>query len=107
MGLFEHIMGNDINAGVEEFKNTEGAILLDVRTREEYAEGHIPESINVPVEEIQNVEEVISDHSIPVFVYCLRGGRAANAVKAMKALGYDNARSIGGISKYKGKTVAQ
>ncbi len=105
MGLFDRFKGPDINAGVELFKHTEGAILLDVRTKEEYVEGHIPGSINVPVEEIQNVEKKITDHSLPVFVYCLRGGRAANAVKEMKAMGYENVQSIGGISKYKGMTV--
>ncbi len=105
MGFLEHILGTDINAGVELYKNTEGAVLLDVRTKEEYSSGHIPGSINVPVEEIQNVESVITEHSTPVFVYCLRGGRATNAVKVMKTLGYDNARSIGGICKFKGNKV--
>ena len=105
MGLFDLFKRPDINAGIELFKHTEGAVLLDVRAKEEYAEGHIPDSINVPVEEIQNVENRINDHNLPVFVYCLRGGRASNAVKEMKAMGYENVQSIGGISKYKGMTV--
>ncbi len=105
MGLFDKLKGPDINAGVEQCRNTKGAILLDVRTKEEYGEGHISGSINVPVEEIQNVESAIPDQSVPVFVYCLRGGRAASAVKAMKALGYSDVHSIGGISKFNGKTV--
>ena len=105
MGLFDLFKSPDINAGVELYKYTEGSILLDVRTKEEYAEGHIPDSINVPVEEIQNVENKITDHNLPVFVYCLRGGRASNAVKEMKAMGYENVQSIGGIIKYKGMTV--
>ena len=104
MGLFDRFKSPDINDGVDLFKSTDGAVLLDVRTKEEYAEGHIPSSINVPVEEIHNVEKKITDHSLPIFVYCLRGGRAANAVKEMKAMGYENVQSIGGISKYKGMT---
>ena len=39
----------DINDGVKEFEGTEGAVLLDVRTADEYAEGHIPGSINIPL----------------------------------------------------------
>ena len=56
MGLFDRFKSPDINDGVELFKSTDDAVLLDVRTKEEYAEGHIPNSINVPVEEIHNVE---------------------------------------------------
>ena len=41
----------------------------------------------------------------PVFVYCLRGTRSAQAVRKMKAMGYNNAKSIGGIAAYKGQIV--
>lgn len=42
--------GNDINIGIEEYKNTPGAKLIDVRTREEYSSGHIPGSVNIPLQ---------------------------------------------------------
>ena len=49
MGLFDFFKQNDINHGIEQFKNSKGAILVDVRTPEEYSEGHIPKSVNIPL----------------------------------------------------------
>ncbi|SOC08042.1 rhodanese-like domain-containing protein [Pseudobutyrivibrio ruminis] len=105
MGLFNLFKHVDINAEVEAMKSVETAVLLDVRTEEEYSGGHIPGSKNVPVENIEKVVDVINDKDTPVYVYCLRGSRSASAVKAMERMGYTNAKSIGGIVSYKGKTV--
>ena len=44
MGFFDFLHGADINEGVELFRSTPGALLLDVRTAQEYAGGHIPGS---------------------------------------------------------------
>ncbi|WP_408069267.1 rhodanese-like domain-containing protein [Butyrivibrio sp. JL13D10] len=95
----------DINEEVENMKAIAGAVLLDVRNEDEFKEGHIPGSINIPLGNIEDVENKISDHDTPVFVYCLRGTRSAQAVSKMKAMGYNNAKSIGGIAAYKGQTV--
>ncbi len=103
MGLFNIIP--DINKEIEVYKSTPGAILLDVRSKEEYAEGHIPSSINIPVEDIVEITDKIKDLQVPIFVYCLRGTRSAKAVKKMHMLGYKNAKSIGGIATYKGLTA--
>ncbi|MBP1573383.1 MAG: rhodanese-like domain-containing protein, partial [Oscillospiraceae bacterium] len=55
MGFFDFLRQPDVNQGVKEYKNTTGAVLLDVRTPEEYSEGHIPESKNVPLQALDNV----------------------------------------------------
>lgn len=102
LNLFKHV---DINTEVEVMKSVEKAVLLDVRSEEEYSDGHIPGSKNVPVEKIEKVVDVITDKNTPVYVYCLRGSRSATAVSAMEKMGYTNAKSIGGIASYKGKTV--
>ncbi len=102
MNIFQLFNKNDINQEIENFRNTPGAVLLDVRTREEYDSGHIPGSINIPVENIADVKKQISNRETPVFVYCLRGTRSLKAVKAMQFLGYTQVKSIGGIASYKG-----
>ena len=102
MNIFHLFNKNDINQEIENFRNTPGAVLLDVRTRKEYDSGHIPSSINIPVENIADVKKQISNRETPVFVYCLRGTRSLKAVKAMQSLGYTQVKSIGGIASYKG-----
>ncbi|WP_195979698.1 rhodanese-like domain-containing protein, partial [Blautia luti] len=49
MGFFDRFKQSNINQGIEEYKRTDDAVLLDVRTPQEYQEGHIPESKNVPL----------------------------------------------------------
>ena len=46
MGIFNLFKQPDINQGVQDYKNAAGAVLLDVRTPQEYREGHIPGSQN-------------------------------------------------------------
>lgn len=103
MGFFDFFRAPDINELVEQFRGTENSFLLDVRTREEYAQGHIPGSINLPLDEIARVADIISDRSAPLFVHCLSGGRSAAAVSQLERLGYTNARNIGGIASYRGE----
>ena len=49
MGFFDFFKMPDINQEIHAYKETKGAILLDVRTSQEYREGHIPGSKNVPL----------------------------------------------------------
>lgn len=102
MGFFDFFSKSDINEGVSRFQQTEGALLLDVRTPEEYAEGHIPQSRNLPLQQIDQICSVAADKEKPVFVYCRSGARSGRAVDHMKQLGYRNAVNIGGIMEYQG-----
>lgn len=103
MGLFDFLRGPDINQGVSEYHNTAGAVLLDVRTPQEFREGHIPGSRNVPLQTIQAAADIVPDKSAPVFVYCLSGARSRQAAGALAQMGYTNVKNIGGISAYTGK----
>ncbi|HIZ19812.1 MAG TPA: rhodanese-like domain-containing protein [Firmicutes bacterium] len=96
----------DINQGVEEWKNTKGAVLLDVRTKEEYAASHIKGSVNVPLDELETIGRVVPDKGTPLFVYCLSGGRSASAEAYLKKSGYSRVCNIGGMHSYRGETVS-
>lgn len=87
-----------IDEGVETFKKTPGAVLLDVRTPAEYAQGHIPDSTNLPLD---NLPAIDIAPETPLFVYCASGGRSGQAVSWLKRNGYD-ATNIGGIMGYHG-----
>lgn len=103
MGLFDFLHAPDINDGVDQFQNTKNAVLLDVRTKEEYAQGHIPGSKNLPLQEIGNAEAQIKDKNTPIFVYCLSGGRSGQARRQLLKMGYEHVTNIGGISAYRGR----
>lgn len=104
MGLFSMFQRPDINAGVKMFRQTPGAVLLDVRTKQEYRDGHIPGSMNFPLDELESFPDKLPDKKTVLFVHCLSGARSARAVRFLKELGYSQATDIGGINGYAGKT---
>ena len=103
MGFFDLFKQNDINQGVKDYHNIPGAVLLDVRTPQEYQEGHIPGSKNVPLQTIDKISSVADNKNIPLFVYCHSGGRSRQATAMLQHMGYANVQNIGGITAYSGK----
>ena len=103
MGIFDFFKHPDINQGVQEFKNAAGAVLLDVRTPQEYREGHIPSSQNVPLQQLDKVEEITENKATVLYVYCRSGARSRQAVNLLNHMGYTNVHNIGGIAAYSGK----
>ena len=76
----------------------EGYIILDVRTREEYDEGHIPGATQISHEEIaEKAEDVLTDKDQMILVYCRSGRRSKIAAEALVELGYTNIKEFGGI----------
>ena len=102
MGFLDFLKGPDINRGVAEYRKTSGAVLMDVRTSPEYRQGHIPESINIPLQTIERVAKVIEKESTPIFVCCQSGARSRQAAGALRRMGYKNVTDIGGIALYRG-----
>ena len=105
MGLFDFLRGADINTGVERFRAQPGAVLIDVRSRGEYREGHIPGSINIPLDEIGRAPATVPAKDTQLFVYCLSGARSRQAVGQLRNMGYSNVENIGGISAWKGEVT--
>ena len=106
MGFFDFFKQADINQGIKEYSAIPGAILLDVRTSEEYREGHIPGSKNVPLQTIDKVASVAENKDTVLFVYCYSGARSRQAAGMLRRLGYTNVNNIGGIAAYAGKVEA-
>ncbi len=103
MGFFNIFKSADINQGLKKYENTPGAVLLDVRTPQEYKEGHVPKSRNVPLQSIRDIKTVTDKMDTPLFVYCYSGGRSRQAAGMLERMGYSDVRNIGGISAYTGK----
>ena len=76
----------------------EGYIILDVRTQEEYYQGHIPGAILIPDTEIKaEAENVLTDKAQLILVYCRSGRRSKLAAESLVELGYTNIKEFGGI----------
>lgn len=103
MRIFNRFMAPDINQGVVQFEAVPDAVLLDVRTPEEYAEGHIPHSKNIPLQTLERAETAIPNKETALFVYCLSGARSQRATAVLQAMGYSNVVNVGGINGYRGK----
>lgn len=76
---------------------TDGAVLIDVRTPEEYRTGHIDKAINIPLAEIaeQNTQ-LLSLRDKKVVLYCRSGYRAGKASELLKALAFDDINHLDG-----------
>ena len=76
----------------------EGYLILDVRTQEEYDEGHIPGAVLIPNTEIETrAEEELPDKDQRILVYCRSGRRSKLAAQILSDLGYTNVKEFGGI----------
>ena len=91
-----------VNITAEEAKqimdSQEGYIILDVRSQEEFDQGHIPGAILIPDTEINaRAEEVLPDKDQLILVYCRSGRRSKLAAADLAELGYINIKEFGGI----------
>lgn len=84
----------------------EDFLILDVRTPEEFAAGHIPGAINIPNETI-GTEEIpdLSRKDQKILVYCRSGNRSRQACGKLAKLGYTNLLEFGGINTWTGPVV--
>ena len=103
MAIFNVMKQENINAGVERYRETPGAVLLDVRSPQEYQGGHIPGSRNLPLQDITRVGEILPDKEVPLFVYCQSGARSKRAAGFLEKVGYRNVSNLGGIASYSGQ----
>lgn len=103
MGLFDLFKPKNINQGIKEYQSVQGAVLLDVRTSQEYMEGHVPESKNVSLQTIEKITALVKNRETPLYVYCYSGTRSNQAVQLLQRMGYTKVTNIGGISSYSGK----
>ena len=80
---------------------TEGAVLLDVRSPEEYSQGHIEGSVNLPLPHLlRDISSVVQDKETVILCHCLSGVRSGSAVSRLKRMGY-RAYNVGSIHRAK------
>jgi rhodanese-related sulfurtransferase len=90
----------------QRLKNSTNAALMDVRTSQEFREGHISESINLDVTDASFHEGIKSlDKSKTYFVYCRSGGRSRQACAILADLGFTVINLAGGIIAWTGEVI--
>ena len=78
----------------------EGAVIIDVRTPGEFASGHLPKAINIPVEQVAaEVPRRFADKDRPLLLHCASGMRSGTAQRHLRALGYNRAFNLGSYAR--------
>ncbi len=88
----------------KEMESSSGYVILDVRTQQEYEEGHIPMAICIPNESIDREPPMlIPNKDQTIYVYCRSGRRSKEAAQKLFNMGYKNIVEFGGINDWRGK----
>jgi len=103
-----HIMNLSQEDWVNQLAADENAVILDVRTEDEFNDGYIENALNIDINKgqgfIYEIEEL--DKNKNYYVYCRSGARSAKACQVMNELGINNAYNLlGGILDWEGETV--
>lgn len=92
----------------KEMMDKEDVTIVDVRTLQEYNEGHVPEAVNIPNEEIMDTEpELLTDKDRKILVYCRSGRRSKEAADKLVGMGYSQIYDFGGIIDWNYETVKE
>ena len=87
---------NEINFTELKEMVSKGAVLIDVRSPQEYNEGHLPGAINIPEYEIRRIKNEVPKLNQQIIVYCQYGGRSRDAYNMLRKMGYTNIYSLKG-----------
>ena len=91
----------------QDMMDGQNVTIVDVRTAQEYADGHVPGAINIPVESIGGEKpSELGDVDAELIVYCRTGVRSKQASDRLIDLGYQHVNDMGGIVDWTGDTVA-
>lgn len=78
----------------------ENAVILDVRTADEYSQGHVPGALNIDFLSSDFKEKVAKlDATKPYKIYCRSGNRSGQALKIMKAMGFKDLENFGSLGQ--------
>ena len=84
---------------IETIKSYADYLIIDVRTPEEYNEGHLDNAINIEYQDIVlKLEEKNISKSMPIIVYCKSGGRSKQAFESLEGNGFTHVYDLGAMS---------
>ncbi|KAB2915651.1 MAG: rhodanese-like domain-containing protein [Bacteroidetes bacterium] len=95
--LIKNILGIGPKVDLGELINN-GAVIVDVRTKGEYAGGHVAGSINIPLDQLRNNLKKFKSKDQPIITCCASGMRSASAKVTLKSAGFTNVHNGGSWS---------
>lgn len=97
---FMFMKGGDLSSAEARQLVQAGARLVDVRTPGEFAAGHIPGAINVPVQQLDTRVSELQPKETAIVVYCRSGQRSGNAARMLKNAGFNSVHDLGPMSRW-------
>ena len=83
-------------------KNNPNSVVIDVRSRKEFSEWHIPSAYNIPLNNIkEEIQRVVPNKEKEIIVYCQTGTRSMKAAQILDKLGHKNVKNLDGGLNYK------
>jgi rhodanese-related sulfurtransferase len=100
VGYVMLMKGGDITSAQARELVQAGARLVDVRTPGEFAGGHLPGAVNIPVDELDGRLGELQPKEGAIVLYCRSGRRSAIAARTLKAAGFAEVRDLGSMSRW-------
>jgi phage shock protein E len=89
-----------VSAEVARKQLAEGAVVIDVRSPEEFRSGHVPNAVNIPLGELrESLPRRVKDKSQVLLLHCLSGGRSGIAKQQIKGMRYQNVFNLGSYGR--------
>lgn len=106
MSFLSGFFGPGIDELAAQARETPGSIMIDVRTPDEYRDGHIEGAVGIPLVSIPaTAARRLPDKDAPIYAYCLSGARSAQACRELERQGYTNVVNMGGVGRWSGGLV--
>ena len=99
-GYFMFMKGGDVSSAEARQLVESGARLVDVRTPREFAAGHIPGAINIPVQQLDSRLGELQPKGTAIVVYCRSGTRSGNAARMLKNAGFEVVHDLGPMTRW-------
>lgn len=100
VGYFMFMKGGDVSSAEARKLVQSGARLVDVRTPDEFAAGHIPGAINIPVQQLESRIHELEPKDGTLVLYCRSGRRSGDAARTLKGAGFALVHDLGPMSRW-------
>ncbi len=102
MHIFKNHNMLTVNEGINKARTEKNAVLLDIRSKEDYKRGHVGGAVNVPMDKLEQVKTRIRSADTTIYVLGDFNNNPKKAARALKKMGYSNAVPSGNMEEHQG-----